>query len=290
MELTRNELDCFRRYKEIIDPWDDFVESLHRRIQSCLWVNTLKTSVQELQEQLQREGIFCRPVSWCEQAFHWESDHVRMGKTMALHAGLYHLQEEVSMISGYVLDVQPGEDVLDLCAAPGSKTAQFGVAMQNRGTLIANDRNYGRLRALRRVLERMGIMNVSVTVEDGSNFPHEFLFDRVMVDVPCSCEGTTRKNPAIFKRLRKMHWDALGGVQQALLRKAIHLCKSGGRIVYSTCTYAPEENECVVDAVLRTFPSGSLRVVPLTISGLQRSPGLTRWQKRRFIPILKDTA
>jgi len=99
------------------------------------------------------------------------------------------------MLPVSLLDPQPHERVLDLCAAPGSKTIQIGWAMKNTGTLIANDRDQGRIQALRQGLLRMGLMNVSTTVYDGVNYPKDAgYFDRILVDVPCSCEGTLRKN------------------------------------------------------------------------------------------------
>lgn len=187
------------------------------------------------------------------------------------------------------LDPQPGQRILDLCAAPGNKTAQIAVQMENRGTVVANDISAGRMRALRQVQERLGLLNISTTVYDGSNYPGGAgLFDRVLVDAPCSCEGTSRKEPSVLERVGPSISLKRSGGQRALLRKAVQLCKPGGRIVYATCTYAPEENEAVVDAILREQPEG-VRLVPARLDDFNTSEGLTEWAGQTFDPSLRRT-
>ena len=142
--------------------------------------------------------------------------------------------------------------MLDLCAAPGGKTAGLAVAMANRGTVVANDVDWRRLIAVGRNLDRIGLVNVATTAWDAANFPEGGgLYDRVLADVPCTCEGTSRKNPGVLAWGGEEERARTAAAQTAILRKAVRLCRPGGRIVYSTCTYAPEENEAVVDAVLR---------------------------------------
>lgn len=202
------------------------------------------------------------------------------------------MQEEISLLPAVLLDPAPGQRVLDLCAAPGSKTSAISAAMGETGTVVANDRDYGRLVMVRGNLDRLGAVNVSITRRDAANYPPEAgLFDRVLADVPCTCEGTSRKNPEILRRT----WDASGrekiqGVQKAILRKALLLCRPGGRVVYATCTYAPEENEQVVDSVLREMGEGTVRVLPVDLPGLRTTPGLTSWEGRRFHPSLENAA
>lgn len=184
------------------------------------------------------------------------------------------------MLPVHLLDLQPTDRVLDMCAAPGNKTVQMGVMMKNRGTIVAVDRNGGRMRAARQVLNRLGVVNVTAVSHDASNLPKSVgLFDKILADVPCTCEGTCRKDPDIVNRLTESAHERMARKQKAILRKAVQLCRPGGRIVYSTCTFAPEENECVIDAVLQEN-AGRVRLLPAHIPGFAASPGLTRWQGR----------
>lgn len=270
----------FERYRPLIDDWEAFCEALSRPLPTCVWTNTLRTSPERLVDWM-RQGGFCpEPISWYPGAFRLAAD-ISPGNRVEYVAGLYHVQEEVSLIPPVLLDVSADERVLDLCAAPGNKTAQLAVAMDNRGTLVANDRNVYRLRALRRVIDRLGVVNTSVTAYDGANFPRESgEFDKVLVDVPCSCEGTSRKNPAALEQASDESRSRLAGTQRALLRQAVRRCRPGGRIVYSTCTFAPEENELVVADLLEEFGADTLRLLPARVPGLESSPGITRWNER----------
>ena len=194
--------------------------------------------------------------------------------------GLYNVQEEAAVIPVKILDPQPGERILDMCAAPGNKTAQIAMAMQNRGTVVANDRSAGRHRASRSILDRLGLGNVCLSLHNGTNFPRSAgTFDRVLVDVPCSCEGTSRKQPAVLDE--HPQYDKLAGVQRGLLQRAFELCEPGGRVVYSTCTYAPEENEEVIDDVLSSLDF-DVEWLDCRLDGFDSAPGLTSWRGRSF--------
>ncbi|MCP5095863.1 MAG: RNA methyltransferase [Chloroflexi bacterium] len=178
--------------------------------------------------------------------------------------------------------------MLDLCAAPGNKTAQVGIALNNRGTVVANDRNAGRMRAARQTFNRLGLVNITTTTADGANYSkHAGQFDSVLADVPCTCEGTCRKDKSLLKR--RVNSRKLVGMQAALLRKAVQLCKPGGRVVYSTCTFAPEENEMIVNSILQQA-NNKMRVVPITLpAGFVSSPGLTEWNDEQLDPSLQHT-
>ena len=278
------DLSFVERYRPIIDDWDAFVDAIQRPLPTCIWTNTLRTSPDQVVEQLRNHGLSCEPLPWLPHAFKLPSD-VRIGNQLAYGIGLYHVQEEASLLPIPLLDPQPGERIIDLCAAPGNKTAQIGVRMENRGTLVANDRNYGRLWTMRSTLDRLGLANVTTTCYDAANYPPESgHFDRVLVDVPCSCEGTSRKHPDVLEDATLS--ESLIGTQKAILRRAVQRCRPGGRIVYATCTYAPEENEAVVDHVLGTMGADQLSVRPARIDGVTSSPGLTEWKGDTFDPSL----
>ncbi len=276
-------VQAFARYKSIVDDWDAFVESLARPLPPVVWTNTLRVDGATLELWLREEGLEPTPLPWYPGAFRL-APNARPGRTWLYRVGLMHIQEEVSLLPVRLLNPRPGERVLDMAAAPGGKTAQTAVLMANRGTVVANDVTFVRMRALRHVLERLGLVNVSTIIHDGANLPRAIGgFDKVLVDAPCSCEGTVRKNPQVVHLCSLDFSLDHQGLQKALLRKAVLLCKPGGRIVYSTCTFAPEENEVVVDAVIRDFGAHRLRLVPARVPGFRVAPGLDRWGEQTFV-------
>ncbi len=199
--------------------------------------------------------------------------------------GHIHIQEEVSMIPSIVLDPRPGDRVLDLCAAPGSKTTQISQATENRGLIIANEPSLARITSLRSNCERLGAVNVAITRYDGRRFPQQ-QFDRVLVDAPCSSEGMARKDPKVLGRCSLKRSFDLQALQIGLLKRAVQLTRSGGIIVYSTCTYAPEENEAVVDDVLRQSQD-TVCLEKASVQGLKGCSGLTEWNGTEFCDELK---
>ncbi len=279
-------MDYFKRYRDLIEDWEDFVAAVQRPLPTTIWANPLKITPDKLQTLMAEGGVELTPIPWYPGAFRLP-DEVMPGLRWEYLAGLYQVQEEAALLPALLLNPQPGERVLDLCAAPGNKTAQMGTMMQNQGTLIANDRSNGRMRAARHALNRIGLANVTTMTHDGGNLPAEIgLFDKIMVDVPCSCEGTCRKDPSVLEPSSVGASQKLARIQTALLRKAVQLCRPGGRIVYATCTFAPEENELVVNTILREA-GDSLRLYPSNVPGLVASPGLTEWQSQRLHPDLR---
>jgi NOL1/NOP2/sun family putative RNA methylase len=285
--LSSKKYAVFERYRPIIDDWEAFTEALAHPLPTCIWTNPLRARPQQLAEFLAADGLRFEPMSWYPGGFQLARDF-KPGRHWTFLAGLCHSQEAVSLLPVLLLDPQPGERVLDLCAAPGNKTAQIAVKMANQGAVVANDINFGRMRATRQTQERLGLINISTTTCDGANYPNAAgLFDKILVDAPCSCEGTSRKEPAVLDRVGLRLSCRKSRSQKALLRRAVQLLKPGGRIVYSTCTYAPEENELVVDATLREFGETGLRLVPAQIEGLTTSAGLTNWDGHQFDPSLR---
>ena len=276
------------RYSGIIDNPQAFSRALARPLDRFLWIHPQRTDRTSLRGMLGRSGFHAEALPWHPQGLRVKGPAGGLGHHWAFCAGLFQIQEAGSMLPVVVLNPRPGERVLDLCAAPGNKTAQIALALENRGTVVSNDIAGERQRATRMILDRLGLANVTLTCIDGVNYPRTAgVFDAVLVDVPCTCEGTSRRNPLqdpgaeppYARKARK---------QKLLLRQAIRRCAQGGRIVYSTCTYAPEENEGVVDAVMREWP-GAVRILPARIDGLRTAPGLVRWQDREFHSDLRQT-
>lgn len=273
------------RYRSLIDDWDAFAAALGRPLAPCIWANPTRLSVGELADLLTEQGLESQPVPGLPAALRLPVG-TRAGQNWWYCAGLAHAQEEVSQLPATLMDLAPGQRVLDLCAAPGGKTAQIAFALDNRGTLIANDIARVRIKALQGNLDRLGVVNVSTTCSDGANWPNASgQFDRILVDAPCSSEGTLRRTPSLLSRLNTDSGARLGPRQRALLRKAVQRCRPGGRILYSTCTFAPEENELVVADILAEFP-GTLHLVPTAVPGFVASPGVTRWNERELPPEL----
>jgi len=208
------------------------------------------------------------------------------------------IQEEAAMMAVAALDPQPGERILDLCAAPGNKSVQLAKAVGHHGWVVANDVSESRLNVLRGMADRFRLPNLSITVHDGASFPirqstetgSDITFDAVLADVPCSCEGTCRKHPRVFEQMNPARVGSLHGLQEALLRRAIRLTRPGGRVLYATCTFAPEENEMVVDRVLREpEPGHEVQVEQIKLPGVVLDEGITHWQGKSMSTELKDT-
>ncbi|AXR82141.1 RsmB/NOP family class I SAM-dependent RNA methyltransferase [Natrarchaeobaculum sulfurireducens] len=268
------------RYRPIIDDFEAFLEACRRPLGNAVRINTIAASVERTLEVLDSEGVAYEQADWNPRVLRLETDSP--GSTWTSFHGMTHGQEEVSAVPPVVLDPQPGERVWDACAAPGGKATQLAALMDDRGTVVANDSNLGRISALRFNAERLGATSLAVTNADARNYsmkPFSFdAFDRALVDAPCSCEGTIRKNPDALDDWSEGYVDSVSGIQKGILRRAIQTTREGGQIVYSTCTFAPEENEAVVQHAL---DEENCRVVEFDV-GLEHSPGLTEWDDRRF--------
>lgn len=296
MKIQMDGVDCRNeninylaaRYGDILDDPQAFGRAIEQPIDRFVWIHHLRTRLAVVKRMLVRSGFNAQELCWHPRALRLRGNTQGLGRHWAYRAGLFHIQEASSMIPVLVLNPRPGERILDLCAAPGNKTAQIALALENGGTVVANDVVGERQRATRMVLDRLGLVNVSLTFRDGVNYPRTAgVFDAVLVDAPCTCEATSRRNPE-----RGLDIDPpfakKAAKQKLLLRQAIRRCAHGGRIVYSTCTYAPEENEAVVDAVMQDWP-GAVRLVPARVPRLRCVPGVTRWRGKTFHPDLVHT-
>lgn len=277
-------------FDRFVDDWPGFIDALQRPLPTCIWCNPARIDPDALIALVAEEGAHLRRIAWSQSANAGPlrgsalrlAPGFKAGQRWWYCAGLAHAQEEVSQLPALLMDLHPGQRVLDLCAAPGGKTAQIALALGNRGTLLANDFSTARIAALQGNLDRLGIINCSTTLSDGGNYPTAAgSFDRVLVDAPCSSEGTLRRNPALANRIGAERSARMAPRQRALLRKAVQLCRPGGRILYSTCTFAPEENELIVAEILEAF-AGRLRLLPASVHALASSPGITCWQGRKL--------
>jgi tRNA (cytosine49-C5)-methyltransferase len=278
-------MDYLDRYREIVPDYAAFRAIQCLPLYNSARINTLKIEREKLLERLEEKGVLFQSFDWYPLGL--KLDMESPGKLLENLQGFIHIQEELSMVPPLVLDPQPGECVLDLCASPGSKTTQISQMMENQGLVIANEPSLARVAPLRSNCERLGVINVAVTRYDGRNFPRG-PFDRVLVDAPCSSEGRERRGPGVLSRCSRERSLDLGVLQISLLKNALRLTKPGGVVVYSTCTYAPEENEMVVQEVLEN--ADDLRLEKVSIAGLQECPGITEWNGKRLNDALSCTA
>ncbi|MFB6233479.1 MAG: RsmB/NOP family class I SAM-dependent RNA methyltransferase [Haloarculaceae archaeon] len=277
-------MDVLERYEPLVDDAEAFRAACERPLPSVVRVNTLRTTVERARQALDAAGIDHEPTDWHAGLLKVEG---QPGANWPYVQGWLHGQEEVSALPARVLDPQPGERVWDACAAPGSKTTQLAALTEDAGTLVATDSNLGRIAALRSNAERLGVTSVAVTNEDARNHSLKPFagrtYDRALVDVPCSCEGTVRKNPDTLAEWTLDHVRGIAGVQKGLLRRAVQVTREGGSVVYSTCTFAPEENEAVLDYVLAEEPC---RMVEIDLP-LESSPGITDWDGESYDPSVR---
>ncbi len=264
------------RYRSLVGDWAAFEAACNRLQPVTFWPHPGRISGEALRGRLAGYGLEPAPLPWLDGVWELPAGTQLSGR-WEFFAGLYLPQGAASVLPVRLLAPCPGERVLDLCAAPGGKTALLALAVGDTGTVIANDFNRRRLKHLRQTCERLGLLNVAITHADGTSLPRSSgRFDRVLVDAPCSCEGTCRKYPAILADCGPEVSAGMAGPQRAMLRKAIQLCRAGGRIVYCTCTFAPEENELVVADALASM-DGQVRLLPARLPGVEISPGVTEW-------------
>lgn len=258
------------RYRDIIPDWDQFVVTCRRPAASVIRVNTLRADAVDVEQRLRRASVDVQPFPWNPELMRVDSPP---GRRIEHWLGLYYIQEATQTVPVKVLAPQPGDRVLDLCAAPGGKSVQIAARMNNRGLLVANEPSGRRQPALLSNLNRMGVLNALVTDYRGESFPMTERFDRVLVDAPCSGEGTLRKDASVWPGARPATIKRLSRIQEHLIVRAFDVLRPGGTLVYSTCTFAPEENEAVVAHLLRSREA-ALMAVQLPFDA---SPGLATW-------------
>lgn len=254
------------------DDYPAFLVSYERPRKNGLRVNTWKISC----ERFTHIAPFAlQPLSWIENGFLYDPAD-QPAQHPLYRAGLYYLQEPSAMAPASLLPVQPGERVLDLCAAPGGKATELGARLKGRGLLVANDVSAPRAKALLRNLELAGIGNCFVTNESPKRLAAAFpdFFDKILVDAPCSGEGMFRKEPAAVKTWSLEKSESCARMQREILKEAVSMLAPGGLLLYSTCTFAPQENEGSVSYVLETFPEMEL-LCPGEIPGA--SPSDPAW-------------
>lgn len=229
-------------------------------------------------DYLDREDLGHRIHPHLPAVFFWTASG-RPASACLLHwLGAYYIQDPVSLLPVDALEPATGETVLDLCAAPGGKSLYLAERVGPDGSVVANEPVFRRRRSLNTNVQRLGGHNVIVTAYDGRNVPESERFESILVDAPCTGEGTIRgEQPGMARRPAREH-ERLAAKQFALARKAYRLLAPGGRLVYATCSYAPEENEAVLS---RLLDSTDARLEPIDMDR-PHDPGTTSWQGEQY--------
>lgn len=252
---------CWRMQELLGKEAEDFFGSYQKERKYGLRYNPLKCKQPDIFEEKQKRelGWNLSPVPWCVEGYYYQPQD-QPGRHPWHEAGVYYIQEPSAMSAVELLDVRPGQKICDLCAAPGGKTTQIAGKMQGRGLLVSNEFYGNRAKILSQNVERMGIANTVVLNESTEHLAQVFsdFFDRVLVDAPCSGEGMFRKEPEAVQEWSIENVALCAGRQQEILNHAAGMLKPGGVLVYSTCTFAPEENEQCICRFLEDHPEFSV--------------------------------
>lgn len=278
MELPQEFLE--RMEKLLGSEYGAFLKTYEEPRRFGLRVNTMKISVEEF---VRLAPFHLTPIPWIENGFYYERED-DPARHPFYYAGLYYLQEPSAMTPASVLPVEPGDHVLDLCAAPGGKATALLAKLQGEGLLVANDISASRARALLKNLEVFGAKNAFVTnaapYKLAEQFPEDF--DKILVDAPCSGEGMFRKDMANARAWSMEKVRECARLQREIVRQAGTMLRPGGMLLYSTCTFSPEENEQTVSWLLEDCPDLELCKIPWQEGFTPGRPELAEedWQER----------
>ena len=261
------------------EEYQDFIESYQKDRVQGLRLNPWKTDWMEEKDLAGLEEQFgLKKIPWAKEGYYYKAE-TRPGKHPLHEAGAYYIQEPSAMAVAELLDPQPGEKVLDLCAAPGGKTTQIAGKMGQKGFLVSNEIHPARAKILSQNVERMGIGNAVVTNEDSAGLLRFFpeFFHRIVVDAPCSGEGMFRKDEQARQEWSPANVRLCAKRQAEILDHAAGMLMDGGRLVYSTCTFAPEENEQSIGQFLERHPEFYIEDVGTPAGFEQFGPGRPEW-------------
>ena len=268
--------------------YEDFMAALEQERYQALRVNPMKMDREEF---LRKAPFSLSPVPWEENGFYYEKKEnlPQPGKHPWHEAGVYYIQEPSAMSAVPFLEARPGERILDLCAAPGGKSTQIAAAMRGEGLLICNEIHPARAAILSENIERMGVRNALVLNETPDRLADRFpgFFDRILVDAPCSGEGMFRKNEAAGEEWSPENVQMCAERQREILEYAYQMLRPGGRLCYSTCTFAPAENEGSIGWLLKKHPDMHVLPIPMP-EGF--APGHPEWADMEEVEEMEETA
>ena len=268
------------RYSKLTD-WEEFRKISLSFLRRSIRINTLKISVDGLKKKLGDKWDL-EQIPWCKEGFwitHAKKERRDIGNLTEHSLGYFYIQEAASMIPPIVLEPKEHDIVLDMAACPGSKTTQLAAYMKNEGILVANDCTIERMKPLSINLQRCGVMNCIITLMKGQWFK-DFNFDKILLDAPCSGTGTIRKSLKTLRIWNPNMVKRLAGTQKQLINVAFNNLKEKGTMVYSTCSLEPEENESVIDFLLKKYENA--RLEEIEVKGVNRSAPVLEFENARY--------
>ena len=279
-------MTLFERYRDIIPEFSLFQESLRAPLPVHLRLNPLKADPALLVQTLAQKGIHLCRMSRREDTLFTAPGLEGPGNLMEYTLGLFHPQALTSCLAAIALDVKPRSCVLDMCASPGGKASHMAALAENTGLIIANELYPSRHIPLSHTLARLGVLNCVVTAYQAQEFPLRERFDYVLADVPCSGEGRIRiPEKGLGRRAAKPHRD-FSRLQKRIILRGYDLLEKDGVMLYATCTYDPEENESVVDYLLKNRDANLLPID----TGFIQEPGIEDWNTAHYDKELKKAA
>ncbi len=274
----------FEEYSEIIPDFSLFQESLQRPIPTHLRINRLLIEPASLVHLLEEKGIQLIQSSQRYNTLFLAPGLTSPGNLLEYFLGYIHPQALTSAIASIALTPRENSYLLDMCAAPGGKSAHCAQLMKNTGMIISNDLYTNRHISLGHTLSRLGVLNAVVTGYQAQEFPLKQCFDYVLADVPCSCEGKFRKTRDTSSYRENKGKEKLPDLQKKIILRGFDLLQENGQMLYATCTYNPEENESVVNVLLKERDADLL---PIDV-GLDFEPGITEWKDEKYDKRLKN--
>ncbi|MBW1666803.1 MAG: RsmB/NOP family class I SAM-dependent RNA methyltransferase [Deltaproteobacteria bacterium] len=276
----------FEAYRDIIPDFSSFQESLRQRLPVHIRANSLKIEPEAVLALLAEKGIYLERTSQIDETLFLAPGLSSAGNLPEYFLGYIHPQALTSCLASIALSVKKSSLVLDMCASPGGKTSHAAQLMANTGLVVANELYPSRQKPLAYTLDRLGVLNTILTGYQAQEFPMRMRFDYVLADVPCSGEGTLRfDREGVDYREKKLD-QRLIETQEKIIIRGFDLLKSKGEMLYSTCTYNPEENEEVVDYLLKRREAD---ILPISC-GADYEPGLLEWKKKKYDKRLRRTA
>lgn len=255
--------------------------------------NTDAFTAELIERELGEAGIPVSSVSWYSDAFSTDASNMsKLQDTDLYRHGHVYIQGLSSMLPVLMLKPMPGDNVLDMCAAPGSKSTQLALMLEGQGKLLLNEKIKERFFRLKKNIDLQGFQNTELSLKPGAWFGRGMpeVFDKVLLDAPCSSEGRFHfSKPKSFQYWKPMKIKECQKKQKRLFRSAVHALKPGGLLLYSTCTFAPEENEAVIDWALRTMPD-EVEALSLELPVSNYMAGLTCWKDKTYHNDVKKTA